>query len=111
MPYLVGLWAVILLALGWVGYAAVNRVAQLTEDLYDHPLVVSTAVLRIHSNVISLDRLMKDVVLASSPEEIIQYRRTMDQTETEIANDFILVQIDFLAIRLQFGRRCRFFQS
>ena len=96
MPALVGILAVILLAVGWIGYIAVDRTAQVTEDLYEHPFAVSTAVLRIQANVISLNRLMKNVVLASSLEEIEQYRQDMEQTKREIANDFVLVQDRFL---------------
>lgn len=96
MPYIVGLLALILLGVGWAGYSAVNRMAQVTEDLYAHPLAVSNAVLRIHANVISLNRSMKDVILAASPEEIIRYGQEMDQTETEITQDFMLVQKQFL---------------
>ena len=96
MPYLVGILIIIIMLLGWVGSSSVDRVADLTEDLYEHPLVVSMAVLRINGNVISMHRALKDIVLAESQEAVNRYRGIVNQTEERILADFSLVEERFL---------------
>ncbi len=96
MPYFVGFLLLILLLIGWVGNSSVNKVAQLTEDLYEHPLAVSTAVLRIYANVIIMHRAMKDIVLTDSQEAAAPYRKIVDQTEEKVLADFRLVEERFL---------------
>jgi len=92
MPYLVGLLVVIMLTLGWVGSSSVDKVADLTEELYDHPLVVSTAVLRIYSNVFVMERAIKDIILSESQEASYQYRGIINRTEDAILVEFGLVE-------------------
>jgi len=96
MPYLVALLAIILLILGWIGYGAVNKVADLTTELYDHPYTVSTAVLRINTNVIRMQWAMKEMLLATTSEEIRAYRNIVKQTEDKVLIDFQLVGERFL---------------
>ena len=96
MPYLVGILIIIIMILGWVGSFSVDRVADLTEELYEHPLVVSTAVLRIDGNVIDMHRAMKDIVLSDSQEAVNRYRTIVSQTEDDILADFKLVEEKFL---------------
>jgi|GEM_PF-2273309 len=96
MPYLVALLAIILLILGWIGYWAVNKVADLTTELYDHPYTVSIAVLRINANVMSMHLTMKELLLATTPEEIRAYKTIIDQTEEKVLIDFQLVEERFL---------------
>lgn len=96
MPYLVLLLAIILLILGCIGYAAVNKVADLTTELYDHPYTVSTAVLRIKANVITMHLNMKELVMATTPEDIKKYKTIIDQAEAKALTDFQLVEERFL---------------
>jgi len=96
MPYLVGILIIIIMLLGWVGSSSVERVADLTEELYEHPLVVSTAVLRIDGNVIDMHRAMKDIVLSDSQEAVNRFRSIVSQTEDDILADFKLVEEKFL---------------
>jgi len=96
MPYLLILLTVILLILGWIGYGAVETMAASTDDLYHHPYMVSTAVLRINANVISIDRYMKDLVLATTTEEVREYKAMIVQEEEEVLADFRLVENRFL---------------
>ena len=45
-------------------------IGNLTRTIYEHPLVVSNASLTAALNIAKMHRSMKDVVLATSPEEI-----------------------------------------
>ena len=96
MPYLVSALLFIMLALGWLGVSSVDKVAGLTEELYEHPFTVSTAVLRIHANIVIMHRAVKDIVLAETPESIQQFQRIVDQTEEKVYADFRLVEERFL---------------
>jgi signal transduction histidine kinase len=96
MPYLVGALLLIVLALGWMGVSFVNKVADLTEELYEHPFTVSRAVLRIHADVIIMHRAMKDIILADTPEAAKPFQRIVDQTEDKVYADFRLVEERFL---------------
>lgn len=96
MPYIVTILVIILLILGTMGYWAVNKVADLTSNLYDHPYTVSTAVLRIKANIITIQLVMEDLVLATTPEEIKTYEATINQIEDEVLRDFGLVEKRFL---------------
>ncbi|WP_378952797.1 ATP-binding protein [Pelosinus sp. sgz500959] len=96
MPYLVVLLSVILLILGWISYGAVNTVANLTANLYDHPYTVSTAVLRINANILSMHLVMNDLLRATTPEEIKTYKTILNQTENKVLTDFQLVEGRFL---------------
>jgi diguanylate cyclase (GGDEF)-like protein/PAS domain S-box-containing protein len=75
---------------------SMNRLARLTEQLYDHPFTVNTAVLRIEAGIVSMHRSMKDVALANSPEEIIAASQKVDQIEQAVFDDFEIVLAQFL---------------
>lgn len=96
MPYLVGILFLLILALAWVGNYSVNRVANLTEDFYEYPFVVSTAVLRINTNIIIMHRAMKDIVLSDSQAATDRYRNIVDKMEEQVLTDFKLVEERFL---------------
>lgn len=96
MPYIVILLTIILLMLGGIGYWAVNKVSDFTRELYDHPYTVSTAVLRIKADVITIQMVMEDLVLATTPEEVKTYEAIINQTEDKILGDFRLVEERFL---------------
>ena len=96
MTYLVALLAIILLLLGWIAYGAVNKVSSVTNQLYDHPYTVSTAMLRIDSNILRMHVAVKELISATTPEEINTYRTIIDQTEKKVLVDFQVVEKQFL---------------
>ena len=97
MSYLIGLLVVLLLGIGWIGYQSVYRVAELTENLYDRPVAVWAAVLRIKANVVSMHRSMKDVVLSNAELDIIQHMILVDEAEVKVLADFGLVRDRFVS--------------
>ena len=96
MPLLVGTLVLLLLTVGWLGYSAVTQVAELTENLYNHPFAVSTAVLRIQRDVLGMHRAIKEIVLAESIDEINRQQQFLTETEANVLSDFKLVQERFL---------------
>ena len=96
MPLLVGTLVLLLLTVGWLGYSAVTQVAELTENLYNHPFAVSTAVLRIQRDVLGMHRAIKEIVLTESIDEINRQQQFLTETEANVLSDFELVQERFL---------------
>jgi PAS domain S-box-containing protein len=96
MPFLVGALILLLLTIGWLGYSSVYRVAELTENLYNHPFTVSTAVLRIQRDVLGMHRAIKEIVLSVSTEDIGRQQQFLAGAETNVLADFQLVQDRFL---------------
>jgi len=96
MPFLAGALLLLLLVIGWLGYSSVNRVAELTENMYKHPFTVSTAVLRIQRDVLGMHRAIKEVVLATSPAEISRQQQYLAATEADVLANIKLVQERFL---------------
>jgi PAS domain S-box-containing protein len=85
-----------MLTIGWLGYSSVNRVAELTENLYNHPFAVSAAVLRIQRDVLGMHRAVKEIVLSDSAEDIGRQQQYLAGTEANVLADFKLVQERFL---------------
>ena len=96
MPLLVGVLILLLLTIGWLGYSSVNRVADLTENLYNHPFTVSTAVLRIQRDVLGMHRAIKEIVLSDAMEDVARQQQYLAGTEANVLADFKLVRERFL---------------
>jgi len=96
MPSLIALLVIILFILGYISYRAVNLVTELTTDLYNHPYAVSTAVLRINANIMNIQLTMKDVLQATTPQEVRAYQQIIDQDDALVLSDFQLVKDRFL---------------
>ncbi len=88
MRNLIGLLVLLMLCIGWIGYQSVNRVAGLTEDLYERPVAVWAAVLRIDAGITAMHRSMKDVVLSTSEQEVVSHMRKVDEAEVRVLADF-----------------------
>ena len=96
MPYIVVLLTIILLILGGISYWAINKTANLTRELYDHPYNVSTAVLRIKNNISNMHIVMEDAVAGTTPEEVKSFEKSLNYMEEEVIRDFGLVGERFL---------------
>ncbi|MGK7929495.1 MAG: EAL domain-containing protein [Spirulina sp.] len=75
---------------------SMNRLAILTQKLYDHPFTVNTAVLRVEAGIISMHRSMKDVALANDPTELAAAAQKVDRIEQAVFEDFDLILAQFL---------------
>ena len=47
-----------------------SKITQDTDDLYQHPFVVSNAANNINFHLVSMHRYMKDIVLATNDDEL-----------------------------------------
>lgn len=67
-----------------------------TTLLYNHPLTVSNAVLRINANITKMHRSMKDVVLSQTREDIVKDATIVSNLEKNVLEDFKVIDKRFL---------------
>ncbi len=93
-----GFLFVIILALiaGFVSINAMQKLAGLTRDLYDHPMTVGNAVRDIRMNITAMHRSMKDVALANNIDDIRTAAAIVDAREKETVKLFNIVLDRFL---------------
>ena len=71
------------------------------EDFYEHPFVVSNAVLEIESDIVKIHRSMKDVTLAENDEEIEEALLAVDAYEEEVYANIDIVYEQYLGEKEQ----------
>jgi diguanylate cyclase (GGDEF)-like protein len=86
----------ILISLTLFGINRMNLLSSQTEQMYNHPLTVSNAVLRINANIIKIHRSMKDVALAQDLTSIEESVHIVDELEKDIYKDFEIINLRFL---------------
>ena len=79
-----------------IGTFNMNKLAGLTTKLYKHPFTVSTAILRVDSNILKIHRAMKDVALAKEASEYEVQLNKITNFEGAIYKDIDLVMERFL---------------
>jgi PAS domain S-box-containing protein len=87
---------VILISLTLYGIRSMETLSRQTIMIYNHPLTVSNTVLRINTNIIKIDRAMKDIVLAQDVDSMTEYTRTVNALEQEVFKDFAFINERFL---------------
>ena len=96
---ILGGFALILVMMSLIGllaWSAVNKMADLTSSMYQHPLTVSNAVLRANAGIIAMHRSMKDVALANNAGQIDAAVAAVDAAEKGVFKDFGIIRKNFL---------------
>lgn len=96
VSYLIGILVVIWAIFGFLNYKAINESTTLLAQLYEHPYIVSTSVLRIKNNILMIHSTMKELARATTVAEIENYKQGMDGPEKEILADFSIVKKAYL---------------
>ena len=81
---------------------SINRIQFIsahTNQIYNHPLAVSNAVLRINTNIIKIHRSMKDVALSVNTTDIDRDAQLVDELEKIVYADFEIISNWFLGER------------
>jgi PAS domain S-box-containing protein len=86
----------ILISLILFGINRMNLLSSQTVQMYNHPLTVSNAVLRINANIIKIHRSMKDVALAQDLASIEETVHIVYELEKDIYKDFEIINLRFL---------------
>ncbi|MBF0289257.1 MAG: methyl-accepting chemotaxis protein [SAR324 cluster bacterium] len=87
---------VIMIGMGLYIISNMKNLSELTTQLYRHPFTVSTAILRIDTNILSMHRSMKDVALAKDNAEIEQAAEMVAGYEKLVYEDYKIVAERFL---------------
>ncbi|MBF0176218.1 MAG: methyl-accepting chemotaxis protein [Magnetococcales bacterium] len=91
-----GLLVVFMVLQGWWGITQLERVADLVDRMYLHPLTVSNAVRDIQVNIMAMHRSMKDAALAKNEAQVDQALAEMAGHEKMVLDRFQLVYQRFL---------------
>lgn len=91
-----GLILFISTVIGIVANNNINKMWRITENMYQHPLVVSKAVRDIRTNIVAIHRSMKDVALALDDVELLTARAKVDELEQQVFQSFEIVYEQFL---------------
>jgi signal transduction histidine kinase len=86
----------LLAAFGLFGIYRMHLLSEQTQLIYNHPLAVSNAVLRIDTNIIKMHRTMKDVALAGDIKSIEADTEIVDYLEQKVLEDFEIISERFL---------------
>ena len=91
-----GLLIMVFIALAGFELDRMNLLSKQTTMMYDHPLTVSNAVLRINTNIIKIHRSMKDIALARDTDSIEEASDLVNKHEEDIYKDFYIIDKRFL---------------
>lgn len=91
-----GIVILITVFVGLFSLLKLQTLAELTENIYEHPLVVSNAVRDIRANINAMHRSMKDVALAETVEKIDTASAAVVMYEQQVYKDFKTVFEQFL---------------
>ena len=83
-----GLSILITIIVGSYSLSKMQALADLTENMYRHPLTVSNTVRDIRSDIIAMHRSMKDVALAKTIEQIEEAAVIITNYEQRVHNKF-----------------------
>ena len=85
-----------LLFLGFYSLKKIDDISVFTEKLYRHPYAVSTAILRVDSNIVRIHRDMKDIALSKNLEAIAGIQRKIANVEAKVYADIDIIYDRFL---------------
>ncbi len=91
-----GLLVLLLVATGLVAGNQISTIGELTENLNRHPLAVTRAAGNIRAGIFAMHRSMKDAAAASSIAELEDARETVKAFETEVLENFDVIEERFL---------------
>ncbi|HTF96992.1 MAG TPA: ATP-binding protein [Cellvibrio sp.] len=83
--------SLLFLGIGSIGMLQINSVASITQELYEDPVQVNNAVLRVKGNFNTLNRRMKDIAVNPQLANSVDIPATIKQVESAVIED-----LDFL---------------
>jgi len=96
LGYGFGIIIVLMILLGTIAIIKMNKIAAVMAELYEHPLVVSSAVRDIRAEVFDIHGDMKDIVSAETAERLEAKISEATRHEQNILNSFKILFEQFL---------------
>lgn len=78
------------------GIIYMGRIADTTEDMFNHPYTAHTTALSIQSNIIAMSRETKDYVLATDSAARSQSVKRLEELEKQILQEFDALYDSFM---------------
>jgi len=94
-----GLLTFVTMIVGVVSLLEMAKLADLMTKMYSHPLTVSNTVRDIQTNIVSMHRSMKDVVLAQDHDQLQEAVILVDEKERNVFSDFNVIFDRYLGDR------------
>lgn len=91
-----GLFLLMTLAIGVFAIVRIHQLSALTEQLYDHPFIVSTETLQARSSFAKMDRALSDLIHVSGPEQQEDVARKIAGLDADITRRLALVRERYL---------------
>lgn len=87
---------VLIASIAFVSDREFDHLADLTDQIYKHPLTVSRAVLKANAEMISMHRYMKDVALATNADELQIAVNQVRDAEAVVLEQFDIIRQRYL---------------
>jgi len=87
------------LTISIVSFYSINTLNTITKNIYNHPLKVSNASLEVQKGVIEIHRDMKDIVLSSSPSELLYFTKLVNQKEQKVYKNLEVIKENILGTK------------
>lgn len=79
---------ILLIFLATISIYKMIELSSLSEKLYNHPFIVTNATKSIESNIISIERYMKEIITTNTEEELNNLIKKIDESEIVIYDNF-----------------------
>lgn len=87
-----GVLVIFMMMCGIFSIVSMNKLASYTENLFNHPMASSSAILTLDSDRMHLTEAMQKLNVARSPAEIEHAIANINQYETNVYEDLATVQ-------------------
>lgn len=84
--------SLLFVGIGSIGSLQINSVASITQELYENPVQVSNAVLRIKTSVNKLNRQLKDIAVNPQLADSINIPAEINQIDFAVEQEIIIIE-------------------
>ena len=85
-----------MLLLGGVATNSITRLSEVSSKIFKHPITVTSAILKVRSEVLVVDRVMAEMVHAASPESIKQFTEKRNEQKVLLEDNIATVRKHYL---------------
>lgn len=91
-----GVLLVLFIVTGWFSLRGLRTVANLSTELYEHPLLVSNAVRDVHIDILKIQRSLRDAVLSENDAQLNAATQAINENEQAALEKLNIVKQQFL---------------
>jgi methyl-accepting chemotaxis protein len=88
-----------------------DKIANLTQQQYKHPFMVTNAVSRADGNIVRMSRLMKDIAMVKDDAEIVKLTQQVDVLEQKVVDDLTFAKSRYLTSPEEMERLIQVFKT